>query len=203
MPTQKQIDANRRNARKSIGPTSPEGKAVARFNALKTGITARSLVIPGEDPEELEALTADYHEQFQPAGAHERFLVDALIYADWQLRRLRRVEAQLWSNEIASAKNSIHGLSKDAPLGQVFDRSLDAFTRLQRRIDSIERSYYRALTQLQRLHAGAKPPSPLPQPLEESATSPELASFFHVPPSPLERPPAAPDPHPPPLPPAA
>src|SRR3989442_13216260 len=57
MPTEAQINANRLNAKKSTGPTSPEGKARSSLNALKSGIDAWSHIIPGEDPAELEALT--------------------------------------------------------------------------------------------------------------------------------------------------
>jgi hypothetical protein len=57
-----QIDANRLNAENCTGPRSAEGKAVSRFNALKSGLGAHSLIIPGEDPAALEALTSGYHE---------------------------------------------------------------------------------------------------------------------------------------------
>jgi hypothetical protein len=133
MATPAQIEANRRNARKSTGPTSAAGKAVSRFNALKSGIHAESQVIPGEDPAELEALAANYCEQFQPATPLEVFLVDAIVTADWQLRRLRKLEARLWEREF-SAPEEIPG---------------PALTRLHRRIDAAERSYYRALKELQ------------------------------------------------------
>ena len=49
MPTQAQLNANRLNAQKSTGPTSPEGKAASSLNALKSGIDAWSHIIPGED----------------------------------------------------------------------------------------------------------------------------------------------------------
>jgi len=96
MPTILQIEANRRNARNSTGPRTDQGKAVSRFNALKTGIDARSHVIPGEDPNVLETLALDYYERFQPAAPEQRYLVDAIISAEWQLRRLRKTEAQIW-----------------------------------------------------------------------------------------------------------
>ena len=134
MATPAQIEANRRNARKSTGPSSAAGKAVTRFNGLKTGIHAESQVIPGEDPAELEALAANYREQFQPATPLEFFLVDAIVNGDWQLRRLRKLEARLWEREFSGPV--------DEPLGP-------ALTRLHRRIDAAERSYYRALKELQ------------------------------------------------------
>ena len=48
-----EIEANRRNSQLSTGPRSPEGKAVSRFNALKSGINAKAEVIRGEDAAEL------------------------------------------------------------------------------------------------------------------------------------------------------
>ena len=134
--------------------------------ALHTGIDAAAQVIPGEDPGQLEALAADYHRQFQPVGPLERFLVDSLVYADWQLRRLRRAEAQLWHDQLRQARESYKGLNEAAPLGHVFERARDDFHYMQRRIDSTERSYFRSLKQLQRLQP---PPREIP--------APELASF--------------------------
>jgi len=102
MATTSQIEANRRNALKSTGPRTPEGQAVSRLNALKTGIDARSQVIPGESPEDLETLALDYHHRFHPDAPEQSFLVDSLIQSEWLLRRYRKVEAQLWTYEMAA-----------------------------------------------------------------------------------------------------
>jgi hypothetical protein len=192
MPTLSQIEANRRNSQKSTGPRSPEGKAISRFNALKSGVNAKSQVIPGEDASALEALASDYHQQFRPANPLECFLVDSLVNADWQLRRLRRVEAQLWGFHTDAAKDETDGIDEDYPLGHVFQRGIDAFNRLQRRIDSTERSYYRALKELQRHQAGRTtgPPEPVP---------PELASFSQDPEPPPPHPSPAAGSAPPPI----
>ena len=66
MATPAQIAANRANAQKSTGPTSAEGKSISRFNALKHGLDAQSLIIPGEDPAAYDALAADYRDEFAP-----------------------------------------------------------------------------------------------------------------------------------------
>jgi hypothetical protein len=154
--------------------------------ARKTGINAKFLVIPGEDPAELEVLASDYQEEFEPASPLEYFLVETLIHADWQLRRLRRVEAQLWTKQVADAEKSPGGVHADALLGHVFNRGLTAFTQLQRRIDATERSYFRALKQLQALRTGPfraadstapsrrKPSAQVPATIP---ASPNLASF--------------------------
>lgn len=175
MATLRQIEANRRNSQKSTGPRSVEGKAASRFNALKSGINAQSEVIPGEDAAELEALALEYNQQFQPATPVARFLVDALVAADWQLRRLRKVEAQLWLHGIDEKQRSFSGLDKDNPMGHIFAWSREDFVRLQRRIDSAERSYYRALKELQRIQPEPPvPPPPEPNPDPLPAISPQI-----------------------------
>ena len=81
MPTEAQINANRLNAQKSTGPTSPEGKARSALNALKSGIDAWSHIIPGEDPAELEALTAAFLQHYRPVDPVQLSLVDTLVSA--------------------------------------------------------------------------------------------------------------------------
>jgi hypothetical protein len=56
MATLAQITANRANAQRSTGPRSAEGKSASRFNALKHGIDAASVIIPGEDPAVYDSL---------------------------------------------------------------------------------------------------------------------------------------------------
>ena len=103
MSSQAQIDANRSNAKKSTGPTSPEGKAVCSQNALKSGIYAFSHVIRGEDPDELDALKAAFLQHHQPADPTQLALVDTLIATEWTQRRLRRIEAELWAHQLESS----------------------------------------------------------------------------------------------------
>src|SRR6476619_5991854 len=56
MATQKQIEANRRNAQKSTGPKTEEGKTKSKFNAMKHGMTAEVAVLPHEDKTSYEEL---------------------------------------------------------------------------------------------------------------------------------------------------
>jgi hypothetical protein len=138
MASPAQIAANRLNSRKSTGPTSEAGLAVSRFNALKSGIDAKSQVIPGEDPAEFEALAENYRRQFQPATPVEICLLDALITADWELRRLRKIEPQIWDERAFRRPDS---------------QEAKSLARLHRRLDVAERSYYRALKELQKYAA--------------------------------------------------
>jgi len=50
---------------------------------------SRNGAVAAERPASLNALTAQYYERWQPVVTEERLLVDLLIAADWQLRRLK------------------------------------------------------------------------------------------------------------------
>src|ERR1035438_9340139 len=57
----------------STGPRSVEGKAVSRLNALKTGIYAKAeVVLPAENPDDLENLTAEYYDRFASGDPEQR-----------------------------------------------------------------------------------------------------------------------------------
>ena len=138
MSSQAQIDANRRNAKKSTGPVSAGGKAACSRNALKSGIYASSHVIPGEDPAELEALTAAYFHQYQPPDPTQLALVDTLAATEWTQRRLRRIEAELWAFQIDSLDQNLTraeftdaSFHHKSPLGRSYLNALEAFSRLQ------------------------------------------------------------------------
>src|SRR5260370_35102005 len=49
MITQRQLRANRRNAKKSTGPRTPEGRTACRPIALKNGLAAADVILPSAD----------------------------------------------------------------------------------------------------------------------------------------------------------
>jgi hypothetical protein len=95
--SQKQLDANRRNAQRSTGPTSRRGKSVSRLNAVKHQLLARQVVSRGyfhqESSHEFKELCRQYHESLAPAGPLEEMLVGQLVMIVWRLRRVRMAEA--------------------------------------------------------------------------------------------------------------
>jgi hypothetical protein len=93
MATPAQIEANRANAQLSTGPRTPEGKAVARYNRLRHGLRAEAVLMPDENPDDYEALTADLWEQLQPLGPLEEAITDRIVTQLWRLRRVARIEA--------------------------------------------------------------------------------------------------------------
>jgi hypothetical protein len=91
MASQKQIDANRRNGANG-GPKTPRGKAHARMNALKHGLQAGHVIIPGEDPEVFEALRLSLEEHLKPVGPVEDLLVERIAVERLRLIRATRFE---------------------------------------------------------------------------------------------------------------
>jgi len=106
MATQKQIEANRRNAQRSTGPKTPEGKARSALNALQHGIRSSLAVIPGESREEFETLYDAIRDDFQPTDSMEEILVRQIASAEWRLQRMQRAEAAL-RNSIYKAMQTL------------------------------------------------------------------------------------------------
>ena len=100
MTSDKQVQANRRNALKSTGPKTPEGKVAVRMNAKTHGLRSQEVLLPGEDEEALKELDENLRAELQPVGEHENLLVDGIVAAHWRLRRLRRVEAGIFAWEL-------------------------------------------------------------------------------------------------------
>src|ERR671912_1238239 len=97
MTSEKKAEANRRNALKSTGPKTPEGKAAVRLNALRHGLRSEEILLPGEDEEALRELDEYLRGELQPVGELENLLVDRIVAAYWRLRRLGRVEAGIFA----------------------------------------------------------------------------------------------------------
>jgi hypothetical protein len=185
MATTKQAEANRMNAQKSTGPRTTAGKKISRFNALKHGIYAVHQVMFDEKADDLAELAAEYHEHHNPADANERFLVDTLVHNEWRLRRMRRIEADLWYRAYNTFVVKNIEVTLKCTSGDAFATDSSTFERLQRIANSCERTYHRALKELHRLQVarahGLRTPEPeavpTPQPQQSTPHSAKMASF--------------------------
>jgi len=89
------LAANRANAQHSTGPTSPEGKAKVSLNAVKTGLTGRTVLLPSEEGIAYQALLHEYEKALQPVGVEERALVQSILDCRWRLDRIPGLEMAL------------------------------------------------------------------------------------------------------------
>jgi len=96
----KQFEANRRNALKSTGPRTEDGKEASRRNAVRHGLTAETVIGALEDAEDYKAfetvITTDYDAQ----SAVERELVLRLASVLWRLRRATTMETGLFEIQL-------------------------------------------------------------------------------------------------------
>jgi hypothetical protein len=97
MSTPAQIDANRRNAQLSTGPTSETGKTKSSLNAVKTGLTGRTVLLPGDDAVFYEAHVAQFVKRCEPAGDDEQNLVQSLADTEWRLLRIPSLEMGIYA----------------------------------------------------------------------------------------------------------
>jgi hypothetical protein len=180
MSSQKQIDANRKNARKSTGPITAEGRAVSSRNALRHGLTATSLFMSDEEQAEFEELLHAFETELQPAGMLEQALVQEIVGAHWRLRRLRQIETGVLQINLIDEARQIDrdytGLGDAERLGYVVRqdaRCSNTLANLSRYEARLERTFYRALHELQRRQSARPPASPPPSPqLAPSAVLP-------------------------------
>ena len=82
-----QIEANRRNAQKSCGPKSDEGKSRSRFNALKHGMTAQTVLLPGDDGKAFLGRLQSLQEDLQPRNSLEGVAIERLAGDLWKADR--------------------------------------------------------------------------------------------------------------------
>jgi hypothetical protein len=97
MSTAAQITANRSNAQLSTGPTSEAGKSRSSLNAVKTALTGRTILLPGDDVESYTTLVARFMKDFEPVGEEETLLVQSIADTLWRLFRIPSLESAIYA----------------------------------------------------------------------------------------------------------
>ena len=115
MTSLKQIEANRRNALKSTGPPTPEGKERSRRNALRHGLTAETVIAALEDAEDYQAFEAAVIADYDAESAIERELVLRLASVLWRLRRATGIETALFESVTADPGKIEQGVFTPVP----------------------------------------------------------------------------------------
>jgi hypothetical protein len=137
MATIKQIDANRRNALKSTGPKTLEGKAAVSMNALRHGLRARTVVLPGENRDEFHHLCDDLEVEWQPQSRTEQFYLEQMAVSQWKLNRMEVGEANVCKETVISIKTHVPLLDR---LWQAQGRMERSYARAQRELERLQNS---------------------------------------------------------------
>jgi len=147
MPSFARLAANRRNAKKSTGPKTDEGKAVASRNALRHGLAARQIVCYEEHESDYAAFQSAMRNALAPADEAEEQLVERIILCSWRLRRLPRAERGLIDRE-SNVKPYL--VEHDTRISRAFERSTSEMLALARYEATLDRSLGRAYAILER-----------------------------------------------------
>ena len=97
MASDAQIKANQKNAQLSTGPSSETGKAKSSLNAVKTGLTGRTVLPPGDDAEAYQKHVDGFFGRWKPAEDQERNLVQSLADTEWRLLRIPALEMGIYA----------------------------------------------------------------------------------------------------------
>jgi hypothetical protein len=174
MATEAQITANRRNAKKSTGPCTPEGKAAASQNSIKHGLFARQILIDSENEADFDLYHDQLLSELAPESPMESMLAERIVVLSWRLKRIGFIQAQ--TIDVMNADNKTSPLAKltqsllfknanqskttssnppaDLALGRLAirdfsnSRVLDRLLMYERRI---EHSLYKTIVEFQRL----------------------------------------------------
>jgi len=165
MPTNAKILANRRNAKKSTGPRTTEGKAAISKNAVKHGLLTRRDVITTESQAEFDLYRDQMLAELTPTTPMESILAERIVSLSWRLKRTGRIQnqtidalnARITSSPISRLTQSLRNSpapSPDLPLGRLAIKDFSNARVLERLLmyeRRLENSLYKTILELQRL----------------------------------------------------
>ena len=114
--SQKQIDANQRNAQKSTGPKTKEGKAKSAMNSVKYGIYSDKFLIKGEKKEDLDEYSNDFINWLNPNNPVLFDIVSQIIFSGWAARKYMIVESKIINTKPVEEKKEFKENNKSQPM---------------------------------------------------------------------------------------
>lgn len=145
MASQKQVEANRVNAKLSTGPKSETGRAIASQNSKRHGLFSRQILLEGESKKEFELLQIEFYQQCMPQGFLEELFCERALTAAWRLSRVTQMETMLIDH---TAKRSFGHYNITDVLGGYQGDELSLLSRYE---TALEKILFRSLTELRAL----------------------------------------------------
>jgi hypothetical protein len=153
MVSEKQLAANRRNAEKSTGPRTAEGKSNSSRNNLRHGLTGQISLLPTEDREAHDVFCTELIESFSPETPMERQLANSIAEDSWRLNRARVLENNMFALGHQHERREVQIALADA---QTFLTQAAAFNLLSLYEQRINRNLQRNMKLLHDLQAERK-----------------------------------------------
>jgi hypothetical protein len=157
--SEKQLAANRANAKKSTGPRTPQGKARSSLNALAHGLRARRPVLPNEDRRQFDAFARGLRRDLRPNGPLQALLVEQVIEAAWKLQRAESAQGDVVRHALARYAGNARRISPGKLLADAIggDPWAEPYLNLEQYTERLQRSFF---TALRRLHRAQKQNAP-------------------------------------------
>jgi hypothetical protein len=139
MASEAQILANRRNALRSAGPRTEDGRASSARNALVHGLRAEKVLARDEDEAAFVALREELAARWSPEGELETALVERMTSFVWRMRRAaemegRAFEAMTTTSDTAQAAAQLGLLARyEASIERGYSRCAELLGRAQAR----------------------------------------------------------------------
>ena len=207
MPSDLKSETARGNGAKSHGPKTAEGKETSSRNAIKHGLTAHTLILQCESPEDYQAMLAEHIAIHQPVTPPEKELVDQMAIARWRIRRFVAAETDLIDSEMVRNREKVNkefaptdsGVHLAMAIRSLADesRALSLMSRYESRHQRVHDKAYAALRELQKSRASHPSPDADPPPEPVATTNNPSVSAEADPEAPVPAPdPEAPVPSP-------
>ena len=160
MISEKQLEANRRNAQQSTGPKTEAGKARCALNAGKDPLTGQVHIMTEEDRVAFNALSTRLTKAYDPQGEDELQLARLVIMGTWRLHRITAIEDNTFALGHERNGKSIetgHAEINAAFAGAItWEKESKALERLSIYEQRLNRTMHKNLAALQALQATRK-----------------------------------------------
>lgn len=150
MISEKQLEANRRNAERSTGPKTEEGKQRSSRNNLRHGLTGQISLLPAEDRAAHDAFCDELTDSLNPETPIERQLALSVAEDSWRLNRARAIENNMFALGHEGERRELQIALADARTFQTNANQFQLLTIYEQRIN---RNLQRNLKQLHELQA--------------------------------------------------
>lgn len=137
MATDRQIQANRENARHSTGPRTPEGKARAAANRTSHALTGRHAILPSESVDGFDNLLAQLRDEWNPETETESQQVEIIAHHWWRLLRAARIENDAFTRTLElrrqlALNDEVERLSRyEVRLRRAYNQAIEMLRKLQ------------------------------------------------------------------------
>jgi hypothetical protein len=155
MSTPHRTEINRANSQHSTGPKTSHGKQRSSLNALRHGLTGQIVVMPTEDLHAYQLHLQSFTGEYDPQGATEAHLVQALADTSWRLNRVAALETNLLTLGVISGAapltNAPQQIQDAMSIVAALESQSKALANLSMHSQRLSRQFERTVMQLRDL----------------------------------------------------